>query len=95
MPEASILPAHRKRFGTMTIFKNRRVRFLIVIVVSLMLFVGHFLNISFEKPAGDQRHYLAFAYNSLKHGVFDDARTDRPRPDNRRPRLTEPSDLWI
>jgi hypothetical protein len=49
-----------------------------------MLFVGHFLNISFEKPAGDQRHYLAFAYNSLKHGVFDDARTDRPRPDNRR-----------
>lgn len=68
----------------MTIFKNKRVRFLIVMVVSLVLFGGHFLNISYEKPRADQGQFLAFAYNTLKHGVYDDNRTDRPRPDNRR-----------
>jgi 4-amino-4-deoxy-L-arabinose transferase-like glycosyltransferase len=66
--------------------------FALVAVITMVIAVGHFLNLSYEKPSKDGSHYVAYAYNSLKYGIYDYSRSERPSPDYRR----EPGyPLWL
>lgn len=61
----------------------------ISIVIFFLLFIlcitiGHFLNLSYEKPRSDQRQNLAYAYNTLKYGIYSDKSNDKPRSTYRR-----------
>jgi 4-amino-4-deoxy-L-arabinose transferase-like glycosyltransferase len=52
--------------------------------ISLLISAGHVLNLNYNKPDHDRSHYLAYAYNTLKHGIYSRDRSENPSPDLRR-----------
>ena len=57
---------------------------LIFTLVSLLISIGHFLNLRLKPPAKDGMHYTAYAYNTLKYGVYSHNRSENPKSNNRR-----------
>jgi len=53
-------------------------------LLSLFISAGHFLNLRLKPPAQDGMHYTAYAYNTLKHGVYSHNRSEKPKSNNRR-----------
>lgn len=64
-------------------YRNHRLITLITIV-TLLISIGHFLNLSYQRPSDDGIHYVAYAYNSLKFGIYSTSRSEKPSPNYRR-----------
>lgn len=62
--------------------KKYRIPFFLLFIT--LITIGHILNLSYEIPASDQRQNLAYAYNTLKYGIYSDKSNDEPRPNYRR-----------
>jgi len=56
----------------------------IITLLSLLISAGHILNLNFNRPSHDRSHYIAYAYNTLKYGVYSRGRSLDPSPDMRR-----------
>ena len=53
-------------------------------LASILISAGHFLNLRLKPPAKDGMHYTAYAYNTLKYGVYSHNRSEKPKSNNRR-----------
>jgi len=58
----------------------------IISLLSLLISAGHILNLNFNKPKDDRAQYIAYAYNTLKYGVYsrEKSATSDPIPSMRR-----------
>ena len=62
----------------------RLIKIILCSIIIVLIFLGHVLNFTYDEPSADQRQYLAYAYNSLKYGIYDQTSSDNPYPDYRR-----------
>jgi len=58
--------------------------FFVIIILSLLISLGHILNLNYKRPNKDRSQYLAYAYNTLKYGVYDSSTDGDLHPDWRR-----------
>jgi len=63
---------------------NKLIKLTLFAIIIALVFLGQLLNLTYDKPYADQRQNLAYAYNSLKHGIYDQTSSEHPTPDYRR-----------
>lgn len=64
--------------------KKKVLTILIFTLFTLVITAGHILNLRLNPPREDGTHYTAYAYNTLKYGVYSPDRSEKPKSNNHR-----------